>query len=142
MISLPPGKDRLMMEILYIDDHEDTRREVVSMIEKENDIQVVGCAANGEEGVRLAECLKPDLILLDVIMPLMDGFEAVRVILANDPSARIIVLTNHTGRVLVKAFMDAGAQGYVRKDLAYSELVQAIHMVAGGGTYVGSRVHE
>ncbi len=130
------------MDILYIDDHDATREEVITLIETENDLRVVGRASSGEEGVRLAERLKPDLILLDVIMPGMDGYEAAQVIRANNPSARIIMLSNHTGRQLVKAFMEAGALGYVRKDLAYSDLVHAIRTVAGGGTYIGSRVHE
>lgn len=129
------------MDILYIDDHDATREEVISLLETEDDLRVVGCAS-GEEGVRLAESLKPDLILLDVIMPGMDGIEATRIIRANNPAARIIMLSNHTGRLLVKTLLGAGARGYVRKDLAHSELPQAIRTVAGGKTYVGSRVDE
>ena len=130
------------MDILVVDDHEATRREVLSLLEGQEDLHVVGQAASGEEGVREASRLRPDLILMDVVMPGMNGIDASRMIRASDPTVIILALSNHTGRNLVKAVLRAGATGYVRKDQAYEELLPAIRAVAGGREYVGSRLSD
>ncbi len=125
------------MDILLVDDHAATRQEFVGLIEAQDDMQVVGQAPNGEEGVRLAEALHPDIILMDVVMPGMNGITATQAIHVTVPEARVLALSNHTGEYLVSELLHAGVSGYLRKDRAYEELVPAIRTVAGGGQYIG-----
>ncbi len=126
------------MTILLVDDHIPTREAVFSLIVAQPDLTVVGQAATGEEGVRIARQLHPDIIVMDVVMPGMNGIEATRALVAEDPHVRILVLSNHTGRNLVKAVIGAGAAGYVRKDQAFEELVPAIRRVAAGKQYLSA----
>lgn len=130
------------MDILLVDDHAATREEMVSLIAEEDDLDVVGQAGDGEEGVRLARELHPDVIVMDVVMPGMNGIAATEAVRASDPDARILALSNHTGSNLVDVVLRAGATGYVRKDRAYEELVPAIRAVASGKQYIGERVNE
>jgi LuxR family maltose regulon positive regulatory protein len=130
------------MDILLVDDHAATREEMVSLIEEEDDLDVVGQAADGEEGVRLARERHPDVVVMDVVMPGMNGIAATEAVLASEPRARVLALSNHTGANLVEVVLRAGATGYVRKDRAYEELVPAIRAVAEGKQYIGERVNE
>jgi DNA-binding NarL/FixJ family response regulator len=130
------------MDILLVDDHAPIREEMISLLEGHEDLHVVGQATGGKEGVIEAARLHPDLILMDVVMPGMNGIEATRAIRASDPKVLILALSNHTGRDLVKAALNAGASGYVRKDQAYEEIIPAIRAVAEGKQYIGARVDE
>ncbi|MFO7870612.1 MAG: response regulator transcription factor [Kiritimatiellia bacterium] len=130
------------MKILLVDDHAATREEMVSIISEQAGMNVVGQASGGEEGVRRAEELNPDLIVMDVIMPGMNGIQATKAISAAHPAIRILALSNHTGRSLVQTVLDAGAAGYVRKDLAYEELIPAITAVSRGEQYIGNGLTE
>ena len=125
------------MEILLVDDHAATREEFIGLIEMQADMKVVGQASNGEEGIRLAEALHPDIILMDVVMPGMNGIVATETIHASVPEARVLALSNHTGGYLISELLRVGVNGYLRKDHAYEELVPAIRTVAGGGQYIG-----
>ncbi|MEJ2720001.1 MAG: response regulator transcription factor [bacterium] len=125
-------------DILLVDDHTATREELLFLLSVEKDLNVVGEASSGEEAVREAERLRPDLVIMDILMPGMNGIEATRRIHSANPEVRILTLSNHTGRGLLKATLDAGAVGYVAKDHAYEELVDAIRAVADGGRYVGA----
>lgn len=131
-----------LMDILLVDDHAAMRAEMAALIKAQKDLDVVGNAENGEEGVRMAERLRPDAIVMDIVMPGMNGIAATQAIRANNPTARILVLSNQTGANLVKIALNAGATGYVRKDRAYEELIPAIRAVAQGIQYVGEGVTE
>ncbi len=133
------GRMRLM-GILLVDDHTATREELGSLIDEADGLEVVGQAANGEDGVRLAAQLHPDVVVMDVVMPGMNGIAATKAVRASNPDARILALSNHTGAHLVEVALSAGATGYVRKDRAYEELVPAIRAVASGRRYIGERV--
>ena len=130
------------MEILLVDDHVATREEMVSLIKEQEDLDVVGQAGNGEDGVRLAKELHPDVIVMDVVMPGMNGIDATRAIRASNSAVRVLALSNHTGRNLVQVVVDAGAAGYVRKDRAYEELIPAIRAVGNGKQYFGARIRD
>jgi len=130
------------MDILVIDDHAATREEMVSLIEAQEDLDVVGQAESGEEGVSLARQLHPDVIVMDIVMPGMNGITTTKAVRANDPTARILALSNHTDGNLVKIVLEAGATGYVRKDRAYEELIPAVRAVAEGKQYIGEYVTE
>ncbi len=124
------------MNILLIDDHPAILHELIALIEAHEDLKVVGQAADGEEGVRLARQLHPDVIIMDVLMPGMNGIETTRGVRVFDTKVRILALSNHTSANLVKEMLNAGANGYLRKDHAYEELCPAIYAVAVGKPYI------
>lgn len=129
-------------DILLVDDHTATREELLFLLSAEKDLRVVGEASSGEEAVREAERLQPDLVIMDILMPGMNGIEATRVIRKANPNVRVLTLSNHTGHGLLKATLDAGATGYVAKDHAYEELVPAIRAVVDGGRYIGRDMEQ
>jgi len=120
------------IRVLVVDDHTIIRAGIRAMLEIVPDIEVVGEAANGREGVSQASRLVPDVILMDLVMPEVDGIEAIRQIKADRPGARILVLTSFAGDDKVFPAIKAGALGYHLKDSDPDELVQAIRQVHRG----------
>jgi DNA-binding NarL/FixJ family response regulator len=125
------------ISVLVVDDHALTREAILSLIGGQKDFRVVGEAASGQEAVRQAAIHRPRVIVMDILMPGMNGIEAARTIHTTDPTVRILVLSNHTGKKLLEAVLEAGAVGYVRKDRAYEEIIPAIRAAAGGRRYIG-----
>jgi len=124
--------------ILVVDDHTSLRNEIVRLVEGKGGLNVVGEAVNGKDAIEKARALRPDLILMDVIMPQVNGAEATRIILEELPETLILVLSNYSNRSLVRALFDAGARGYVRKDQVFEELMEAIETVVSGRQFIGS----
>ncbi len=120
------------IRVLVVDDHLVVRRGIRALLATEPDIQVVGEACNGAEAVTEASALNPDVILMDLVMPQMDGIAAIEHILANQPTARILVLTSFDGDDNVFPAIRAGALGYTLKDFGPEELVRAIQRVHRG----------
>jgi DNA-binding NarL/FixJ family response regulator len=118
---------------MIVDDHAIVRAGLHRLLEQSPDIQVVAEAVDGSEAlVRMAEH-EPDVVLMDLSMPGMDGIEATRQIVARWPAARVVALTSFSDRERVLAMLDAGAAGYVLKDSSPDELVRAIRATADGG---------
>ena len=115
---------------------------MAALINAEKDLSVVAEAATGEEGVLKACELKPDIVVMDIILPGINGIEATKVILANYPEARILVLSNHSGRILVQALLSANVKGYIRKNHAFEELVPAIRSITNGRPYLGQGIND
>ena len=120
------------IRVLVADDHAIVRKGIRALLATEPDIEVVGEAENGREAVTEAERLQPDVILMDLVMPEVDGIEAIRRITARQPEARILVLTSFAADDKVFPAIKAGALGYLLKDSGPEELVQAIHQVYRG----------
>jgi len=120
------------IRVLVADDHAIVCKGIRALLAAEPDIEVVGEAENGREAVTEAEKLQPDVILMDLVMPEMDGIEAIRRITARQPEARILVLTSFAADDKVFPAIKAGALGYLLKDSSPEELVQAIHQVYRG----------
>ena len=131
-----------MIRVLVADDHPVVRHGLCTMLEIEDDIVVVGRAADGEEAVAQARETRPDIILLDVQMPNVDGIEALRRIRAEDPEARVIVLTTYRDEDYVFPSLQAGARGYLLKDASREELADAIRRVAAGESLLDPQVAE
>src|ERR1041385_6251100 len=117
---------------LLTDDHAIVRKGVRALLSTEPNIQIVGEASNGAEAVAEAEALCPDVIMMDLMMPKLDGIEATRQITAKNPDARVIVLTSFAADEKVFPAIKAGALGYLLKDSGPEELVRAIHQVFRG----------
>lgn len=126
--------------ILIADDHELIRRGILAQLSHHPDWTVVAQATNGREAVEQALRLKPDLIVLDLTMPELNGLSAARRILAAHPAARILILTMHESQQLVREVLAAGAQGYVLKSDAGRTLVAALEALLEGRPFFTSKV--
>jgi two-component system, NarL family, response regulator NreC len=124
------------LRIVLAEDHEVVRTGLLSLVNATSDMRVVGEARNGEEAVSRARELRPDVIVMDVSMPVMDGVVATERVTAECPGVRVLVLTAHEDRAHLKRLLKAGAAGYVLKRAAVAELVRAIRTVAAGNVYV------
>ena len=126
--------------ILLVDDHKITRQGLRSLLEKENDMQVVAEAEEGRTAVRLVRELMPDLVIMDVSMPDMNGMEATRQIVAEFPAAKGIALSMHSDTLFATEMLKSGASGYLLKDCAFEELARAIRTVMDGKTYLSPSI--
>lgn len=122
----------MKIRILLADDHTILRDGIRSLIEDEPDMEVIGEAEDGITVVKLANTLKPDVILMDLAMPLLNGLEATRQIRKNNPQAKILILTMHENEEYIRQVLAAGAMGYILKDAAARELLGAIRSVNKG----------
>jgi two-component system NarL family response regulator len=122
--------------VMLVDDHALIRTGVANIINQEPDLRVVAQAANGREAVEAFERYRPDVTLLDLRMPVMEGVEAVRHIRAIDPRARVIVLTTYDTDDEISRALKAGAKAYVLKDISADDLIGCIRDVLAGKTYI------
>jgi NarL family two-component system response regulator LiaR len=120
------------IRVLVADDHAIVRKGICALLATEPGIDVIGEARDGQEAVCRAECARPDVILMDLVMPGMDGLEATRRIMARQPGARILVLTSFAGDDQIFPAIKAGASGYLLKDSGPEDLAQAIQQVYRG----------
>lgn len=121
-----------MIRIVLADDHKLVRVGLAQLLDANDDLEVVGLAADGNEACALAAETHPDVILMDLSMPELDGIEATRRILAADPSSRVVVLTSFSDRERILDALDAGAVGYLLKDAEPDDLVRGIRAAARG----------
>jgi DNA-binding NarL/FixJ family response regulator len=121
-----------MIRILAVDDHPVFRGGIVALVGHQLDMSVAGEASNGQEAIQQFRALRPDVTLMDLQMPEMNGLDAMIAILGEFPEARIIVLTTYTGDVQVLRALKAGARAYLLKNLLYKELVETIRAVHAG----------
>ena len=126
--------------ILLVDDHRIVREGLRTLLGQQPDLEVVGEAADGREAVTQARLLKPDVIVMDIAMPELNGVEATRLILAELPTARIVALSMYADRRFVAEILRAGALGYVLKDGAFEELALAIRTITEGKTYLSPSI--
>jgi len=126
----------MAFRILIADDHGVLRAGLIALLHAEPDLQVVGEANTAEEGLRKAIELTPDLVLMDISLPDLDGIEATRRIVEARPGMRVLMLTMHEDVGLMREAIRAGAAGYILKRAVKSEMITAIHTVLGGDMYV------
>jgi DNA-binding NarL/FixJ family response regulator len=128
--------------ILIADDHAVVADGIRHLLAAQGDLEVVGTAADGTEAVQLAEQLRPDITLLDIVMPRMNGIDAAREIVRRNPEARIIMLSMYSDSERVYQSLQAGARGYVLKRDLSEELIDAIRQVAANGRYLSPSVTD
>ncbi|MEM7200907.1 MAG: response regulator transcription factor [Planctomycetota bacterium] len=126
----------MTIRILLADDHQIVREGLSSLLTKEGHGEIVGEAADGRTAVKLARQLQPDLVVIDVAMPELNGIEATQQILRDHPATRVIVLSMHADATYVGRALKAGAAAYLLKDCAFEELAEALSRVHSGGIYL------
>ncbi|HPD47424.1 MAG TPA: response regulator transcription factor [Anaerohalosphaeraceae bacterium] len=130
----------MAIKMLLVDDHEIMRQGLYMLLEKQPDIEVVGMAHNGRMAMEMARELAPDLIVMDVNMPGLDGVDATRQITATDSKVKIVALSMHAKKGFIVEMLKAGASGYVLKESAFSELIAAINTVLSGEVFLSSKI--
>jgi DNA-binding NarL/FixJ family response regulator len=129
-------------KIVVVDEHKILREGLSTLIAKQPDMEIIGEATDGREALQLVEKLTPDLILMDVTMPNLNGIEATRKIKSKNPDIEIIALSLHSDRRYVLGMIDAGASGYLLKECAFEELVRAINTVMAKKKYLSPGISD
>lgn len=130
------------LRILLADDHTIMRNGLRLLLERQSDFTVVGEASNGREAVELADLKSPDIIIMDVAMPMMNGIEATARITAASPKIAVIILSMHSDESYVLRALKAGARGYLLKDSAEGDLIAAVHAVAANKAFFSPAVSK
>jgi DNA-binding NarL/FixJ family response regulator len=131
----------MSIKVLLADDHQIVRDGLRALLIGQDDIEVVGEAREGRSAVKLAQELNPDVVVMDISMPDLNGVDATRQIRAANPEAQIIGLTAHSDEKMAVRLFDAGATGFIPKTAAFEELAIAIRQVAAQRTYISPRMH-
>lgn len=134
------GVTHMSIRVLLADDHALVRHSIAQVLQQEPDIEIVGQVADGHAAVAQAREILPDLILMDVSMPDLNGVEATRIIADQCPDTKVLALSMHARDNLIHEMFKAGAKGYVLKDCEFDELTQAIRAVAKGQVYISPAI--
>jgi DNA-binding NarL/FixJ family response regulator len=129
-----------VIRVLIADDHALVRESVKAILANENDIEVVAIAEGGQEAIDLSEMHHPDVVVMDISMPLMDGIHATRLIRQKDSHTRIVILSMHVNAAIVQQALRLGARGYVLKRQATDELPKAIRAAFQGELFISSAI--
>jgi len=132
----------MTVKILLVDDHKIVRDGLRTLIDREAGIEVIGEADNGRSAVEITKKLKPDIVIMDITMPDMNGIDATHQIRDQVPSARVIALSMHADRRLVSGMLEAGASAYLLKDCAFEEVARAIKAVRSNHTYLSPEIAD
>lgn len=132
----------MSIRILIADDHGIVREGLRMYLQWDKDLEVVGEAKNGKEAVELAEKLRPDIVLMDILMPVMDGLTATTAIRRSLPDTEVVAMTSVLDETVIRQIIRAGAIGYLLKDTGSDELRRAIHAAAGGQVQLSRSVTE
>lgn len=132
----------MSIKILLADDHKIMREGLKALLDGSPEIEIVGLAANGREAVQLTAQLQPEVVVMDLNMPEMDGIEATRQLVATNPAVRVLILSMVIDRNCVLECLKAGAKGYLVKDCAAEELVNAIRALSAGESYLCTKITD
>ncbi len=130
------------IKILIVDDHEVVRDGLKNILLSLNNVAIVGEAANGEDSISMYDSLKPDLVIMDISMPGMNGIEATRIIKENDPNAKILILTMHDNQEYLNQIIRSGAKGFVLKNTDKEELLDAVKTVSNGENFFSKDISK
>ncbi len=128
--------------LIIADDHQIVREGLKNLLIKEHDLEIIAEAENGLEAIKLASALEPDIVIMDIGMPDLNGIEATRQIISEYPNIRILALSMHTTPQYITNMFNAGAQAYLLKDCAFDELVDAIRSLARGKRYISPSISD
>ena len=130
------------MKIILADDHRIIREGLRALLDKEPDMEVVAEAEDGRATVRLSRECMPDVVIMDITMPGLNGIEATRQIVSELPAIKVIALSMHSDRKFVREMLSAGASGYLLKDSAFEELINALHAVYNNQLYLSAKIDD
>jgi len=130
----------MSVKLLIVDDHKIMRDGLRILLSQQEDLEVVGDAENGADAIHKSRQLQPDVVIMDVNMPVMDGLDATRFIREEFPEIKVIALSMHSRKSFVAEMLKAGASGYVPKEQAFEELVQSIKTVMNGQIYLSTQI--
>jgi DNA-binding NarL/FixJ family response regulator len=130
------------IKVLLADDHVIFIEGLKTLLEKHRNIKVVGAAGDGQTAVNMAEKFTPDIVIMDISMPVMNGIEATRKILAQNPDTKIIILSMHSDKRYVMELLKSGAMGYLLKDNAFEELSRCIESVADNKPFLSKTIND
>ena len=131
-----------VIRVVIADDHQVVLDGFMARLELEPDISVIGTASNGLEAVEMVKTLRPDVVLMDISMPIMNGIDATHLIKEENPQAKVLMLTMHNNREYIMKVMQSGAVGYMLKEISAEKMVQAIKTVNQGSTYFCEKVTQ
>jgi two-component system response regulator NreC len=132
----------MSIKVLLVDDHAIIREGLRSLLEKQPEMEVIADTDDGRKAIELVRELLPNIVIIDISMPGLNGIEATRQITAEFPQVKVIALSIHSKRRFVADMLSAGATGYILKECLFDELVQAIKAVAAGGRYLSPRITD
>jgi len=130
------------IKIIIADDHRLFREGLVNLLSDSKDIEILAQAENGMDVIAKAKELNPDVIIMDIGMPVLNGVEATVKLLKELPAIKVIALSMHSDKQYIKGMLEAGASGYLFKNCAYDELIEAIHTVNAGKKYLSDKITE
>jgi len=128
------------IKVLLVDDHQIIIDGMKSLLQNSDEIKVTGEANNGREALRIMEILEPDVVLMDIDMPVLNGIDTLKEISKRFPQVKVIILSMHNEAGMIKSLMNIGAQGYLLKSCTQDELINAIRKVAAGQSYFSTEV--
>lgn len=130
----------MQIEVMLVDDHSIVRQGIKSLISREGDIRIIAEASDGQEAIKLAKAKCPDVIIMDVTLPYLNGLDASKVILKHNKHIKIIVLSMHDNRVFIEKALQNGIKGYIIKSSAPDEITHAIREVYSGSFYLSPKI--
>jgi len=130
----------MALRVIIADDHKIMREGLRALLEEQTDIEVIAEADNGRTAVKVSHKLKPDVVIIDITMPDLNGIEATRQIVDKLPDVKVIALSMHSDSKFILEMLNAGASGYLLKDSAFEELGKALHTVVNNQTYLSPKI--
>lgn len=132
----------MKIKVLVTDDHQLFREGIVTLLFKADDIEVIAQAENGKDAINKVKHYQPDVLLIDIAMPEMNGIEATKILKQREPDLKIIAVSMHSDKQYVKGILEAGADGYLLKNCTYEQLTTAIRTVYGGKKFLSEDITE
>jgi DNA-binding NarL/FixJ family response regulator len=132
----------MSIRILIADDHQLFREGIVNLLSASPQIEVVAQAENGQEAIEKAKKLKPDIVIMDIGMPILNGVDATRILYEELAETRVMMLSMHSDKFYVKKALEAGAYGYLFKNCTYDQLIEAVNSVSRGKKYLSDKITE
>jgi DNA-binding NarL/FixJ family response regulator len=132
----------MAIRILITDDHQLFREGIANLLAASPQIEIVGQAENGQEAIDKARKLKPDIVMMDLSLPVINGVDATRILHQELPETKVLVLSMHADKNYIKEALEAGAFGYLFKDCTYDQLIEAIYTVSQGKKYLSDKITE
>ncbi|MBW8331749.1 MAG: response regulator transcription factor [Prolixibacteraceae bacterium] len=132
----------MTIRILITDDHQLFREGIANLLSASPQIEIVGQAENGQQAIEKAKQLKPDIVIMDLSLPVINGVDATRILRKEVPATKVLVLSMHADKNYIKEALEAGAFGYLFKDCTYDQLIEAINTVYQGKKYLSNKITE